>query len=181
MKLANRIAAATAVLALGIAAPASAELAKGSYAPGFTTQVALDGKQGGFSLRAALAKGPVVLYFYPKAFTKGCTLEANAFAENMDKFEAMDATVVGMSNDDIATLKRFSKEECRSEFAVGVASPQLISAYDVALVRDGKDTGVTSRTSYVIAQNGRIAMVHSDMDYRDHVKLTLEAVRKLRK
>ena len=145
----------------------------------FSTQAALAGKSFGFNLRAALAKGPVVLYFYPKAFTKGCTLEANAFAEAMPEFRKAGASVVGMSNDDIETLKRFSREECRDAFAVGVANRKLIDAYDVALVRDGEDTGVTNRTSYVIAQDGRIVMVHSDMDYRDHVSKTLAAVKAL--
>ena len=168
-----------AALALGLSFPASADLPEGAKAPVFTTRAALAGKEFGFNLRAALAKGPVVLYFYPKAFTKGCTLEANAFAEAMPEFSKLGATVIGMSNDDIETLKRFSVEECRDAFAVGVASRQVIDAYDVALVRDGKDTGITSRTSYVIAQDGTISMVHSDMDYRDHVRLTLEAVRKL--
>ena len=79
----------------------------------------------------------------------------------------------------LETLKRFSREECRDAFAVGVANRKLIDAYDVALVRDGEDTGVTSRTSYVIAQDGRIVMVHSDMDYRDHVSKTLAAVKAL--
>ena len=161
------------------AAPAWAELPKGAKAPVFSTQAALAGQSFGFNLRTALAKGPVVLYFYPKAFTKGCTLEANAFAEAMPEFRKAGASVVGMSNDDIETLKRFSREECRDAFAVGVANPKLIEAYDVALVRDGKDTGVTSRTSYVIAQDGRIVMVHSDMDYRDHVSKTLAAVKAL--
>ena len=160
------------------AAPAAAELPVGAKAPVFSTQVALAGKKAGFNLRAALAKGPVVLYFYPKAFTKGCTLEANAFADAMPRFRAAGASVVGMSNDDIETLKRFSREECRDAFPVGVASKKIIDAYDVALVRDGEDTGVTSRTSYVIAPDGRITMVHSEMDYRDHVRLTLEAVKK---
>lgn len=168
-------------LAVGLAVPASADLPVGAAAPNFTTKAALGGKEFGFNLRAALAKGPVVLYFYPKAFTKGCTLEANAFAEAMPEFETLGASVVGMSNDDIDTLTRFSVEECRSAFPVGVASRQLIEAYDVALVRGGQDTGVTSRTSYVISQDGKITMVHSDMDYRDHVRLTLEAVRKLAK
>ena len=171
--------ALVAALALGLSAPAAADLPVGAKAPVFTTQAALAGKEFGFNLRAALAKGPVVLYFYPKAFTKGCTLEANAFAEAMAEFEAMGASVVGMSNDDIDTLKRFSVEECRNAFPVGVASRKLIDAYDVALVREGQDTGITSRTSYVIAQDGTIVMVHSDMDYRDHVAKTLAAVRKL--
>lgn len=168
-----------AALALGLSVPASADLSEGAKAPLFSTQAALAGKEYGFNLRSALAKGPVVLYFYPKAFTKGCTLEANAFAEAMPEFKALGASVVGMSNDDIETLKRFSVEECRDAFAVGVASRKIIDAYDVALVRDGKDTGVTSRTSYVISQSGEIVMVHSDMDYRDHVRMTLQAVRNL--
>lgn len=168
-----------AALATCVAAPAAAELPVGAKAPGFATQGALAGKSFGFNLSTALAKGPVVLYFYPKAFTQGCTLEANAFAEAMDDFRAAGATVVGMSNDDIATLKRFSTEECRDEFAVASASPKLIEAYDVALVREGKDTGLTKRTSYVIAQDGTISFVHSDLDYRDHVRLTLAAVKKL--
>ena len=172
--------AMAAGLAIGLGVPAAANLPVGTKAPIFATEAALAGKEFGFNLRAGLAKGPVVLYFYPKAFTQGCTLEANAFAEAMPEFKAAGASVVGMSNDDIETLKRFSREECRDAFPVGVASREVIDAYDVALVREGKDTGITSRTSYVIAQDGRIVMVHSDMDYRDHVRLTLEAVHKLR-
>ena len=170
------------VMGCGLASLASAalaELPEGSQAPTFSTRIALAGEEYGFSLQAALAKGPVVLYFYPKAFTKGCTLEANAFAEAMDEFEAAGASVVGMSADDIATLKRFSVEECRDAFPVGIATARLLEAYDVSLVRDGKDLGIASRTSYVIASDGRITFVHSDMDYRDHVRLTLDAVRAL--
>ncbi|UAB77256.1 peroxiredoxin [Erythrobacter sp. SCSIO 43205] len=160
-----------------LTAPALAELPKGASAPQFTTSAALAGKQMGFSLSSALRQGPVVLYFYPKAFTQGCTLEANAFAEAMPQFRAAGASVVGMSNDDIDTLKRFSKEECRDAFPVGVAGLDLINAYDVAL----GSSGLASRTSYVIATDGRIAMVHSDSDYRSHVAKTLAAVRALSK
>jgi len=86
-----------------------------------------------------------------------------------------------MSNDDIATLQKFSTEACRDKFAVAAASPAVIKAYDVDLKKpDGVSTGLTKRTSYVIGRNGRIVMVHSDMDYRDHVKMTLAAVRKLK-
>ncbi|TNE35011.1 MAG: peroxiredoxin [Alphaproteobacteria bacterium] len=168
-----------AVLALAFLVPAQAELPVGRKAPIFSTQAALAGQQFTFSLRDALKKGPVVLYFYPKAFTQGCTLEAHEFAEAMPQFKAAGASVIGMSNDDIPTLKRFSREECRDAFPVGVASTKTINAYDVARIVDGKRTGTTTRTSYVIAPNGRIVMVHSDMDYRDHVKLTLAAVKKL--
>jgi thioredoxin-dependent peroxiredoxin len=168
-----------AAFAALLAAPASAELPLGAKAPLFATDAALAGKAFAFNLRAALAKGPVVLYFYPKAFTKGCTLEARQFAEASDEFAAAGATVIGMSADNIETLKRFSTEECRDKFAVGAATPKIIEAYDAALVRDGKDTGLTERTSYVIDQSGRIVFVHSDLDYRNHVRLTLAAVKKL--
>ncbi|WP_292624609.1 peroxiredoxin [Novosphingobium sp. 17-62-19] len=162
-------------------APASAELANGAKAPAFDAKGALAGKPFSFSLTQALKKGPVVLYFYPKAFTQGCTLEAHAFAEASDQFKAAGATVVGMSNDDIATLQKFSTEACRDKFAVAAASPAVIKAYDVDLKKpDGVSTGLTKRTSYVIGRNGKIVMVHSDMDYRDHVKMTLAAVRKLK-
>jgi peroxiredoxin len=169
--------AAAALAIAGLATTASAELPAGEKAPAFTTRAALAGKEFGFSLSAALAKGPVVLYFYPKAFTQGCTLEANAFAEAMPQFKAAGASVIGMSNDDIETLKRFSREECRDAFPVGVAGPKVIAAYDVAM----GNSGLTTRTSYVIAPGGRIVAVHSNSDYRGHVAKTLAAVQALSK
>lgn len=168
---------AAALASLTLAAPAQAELPVGTKAPTFSTRAAMAGEELGFSLAVALRRGPVVLYFYPKAFTSGCTLEANAFAEAMPQFKAAGASVIGMSNDDIETLQRFSKEECRDAFPVGVASERLISSYDVAL----GSSGLASRTSYVIAPDGRIAFVHSDSDYREHVSKTLAAVRALSK
>ncbi len=174
----KKLAAFAAALSFA-AVPATAELPVGTKAPMFATQAALAGKAFGFNLRSALAKGPVVLYFYPKAFTKGCTLEAHEFAEMTPEFARHGATVVGMSNDDIDTLKRFSKEECRDQFAVAAATPKIVKAYDAALVAQGKSTGLTERTSYVIDRKGRIVFVHSDLDYKDHVRLTLEAVKKL--
>jgi len=122
----------------------------------------------------------VVLYFYPKAFTKGCTLEAHAFAEATPEFAKNGATVIGLSADDLPTLRKFSTEACRDKFAVGVATPGIVKAYDAALMRQGAASGVTERTSYVIAPNGRIAFVHSDMDYRDHVTKTLAAVKAMK-
>lgn len=179
----NRIrSAALAALAIAglsgiVLTPASAELPKGAKAPGFSTKAALAGKEFGFALRAALAKGPVVLYFYPKAFTQGCTLEANAFAEAMPQFKAAGASVIGMSGDDIATLKDFSRKECRDAFPVGVATDAISTAYDVKM---GKGT-ITRRTSYVIAQDGRIVAAYSNPDYKDHVAQALAAVRALKK
>jgi thioredoxin-dependent peroxiredoxin len=170
-------AALTLVGTMALPITAAAELPKGAKAPAFATRAALAGKEFGFSLSAALAKGPVVLYFYPKAFTQGCTLEANAFAEAVPQFNAAGASVIGMSNDDIDTLKRFSREHCRDAFPVGVASAKVMAAYDVA----GTGSGYASRTSYVIGRDGRIAAVHSNADYRGHVEKTLAAVRALRK
>ena len=173
---------AAAVLALSAAAPTAlrAELAVGARAPDFTAQGALGGKPFTVRLGEALRRGPVVLYFYPKAFTHGCTLEAHAFAEASDDFRCAGATVIGMSNDDLATLRRFSTEPCRDRFAVARATRAVVRAYDVAMAAQAAPAGLTKRTSYVIAQDGRIAFVHADMDYRDHVRLTLEAVRGLR-
>lgn len=170
-----------AAVALALPLQAHAELPVGAAAPAFTAPGALAGKPFAFNLRQALRKGPVVLYFYPKAFTPGCTMEAHAFAEATAQFRQAGATVIGMSNDDVATLQKFSTEHCRDKFAVAAASPGVIKAYDVDLKgADGASTGYTKRTSYVIGRNGRIVLVHSDMDYKDHVRLTLAAVRKLR-
>lgn len=176
----KRLFAAALAVAL-MPTAALAELPVGARAPDFSTKAALAGKVTGFSLKAALRKGPVVLYFYPKAFTKGCTLETRAFAEAHDRFAAAGATVIGLSADDIPTLQRFSTEECRNKFAVGVATKAIIKGYDVALMGQALPVGLTSRTSYVIGQDGRIRMVHSDLDYRDHVRLTLQAVEAMRK
>ena len=179
--------AAAALAASLVPAATQAALPVGAAAPTFATQGALDGKPFTFNLRRALRRGPVVLYFYPKAFTQGCTLEARAFAEAHDQFAAAGASVVGMSNDDLPTLQRFSTEECRSKFAVAIATPAIIQAYDVALVlppemaaRAASMQGLSSRTSYVIGSNGRVRFVHSDLNYRDHVRLTLEAVKAMK-
>jgi peroxiredoxin Q/BCP len=116
--------AATALAALLVAAPSYAALKAGDAAPDFQTQASLDGKVFTFSLADALKKGPVVLYFYPAAFTTGCTIEAHDFADAVDKYRALGATVIGVSHDDINTLNRFSVSECRSKFAVAADQDQ---------------------------------------------------------
>jgi thioredoxin-dependent peroxiredoxin len=186
MKTHPILAAAAALIALALPAASQASLPNGAVAPQFATRGAIAGKVFSVNLRQALRRGPVVLYFYPKAFTQGCTLEAHAFAEAHDQFAAAGATVIGMSNDDLPTLQRFSTEACRDKFAVAVATPAIISAYDVAIVvppemaaRAAQMQGLTSRTSYVISRDGRVRLVHSNMDYRDHVRLTLAAVQGL--
>jgi len=120
----------------------------------------------------------VVLYFFPKAFTKGCTLEARAFSEANRDFRHAGARVIGMSADDLPTLRKFSVEECRNAFPVATATPEIIAAYDVALKQKA---GLTDRTSYVISPGGRIVMVHSDLDWSQHVAKTLDAVRAIRR
>jgi peroxiredoxin len=156
-------------------APAFAALSPGAAAPDFSTQGALAGKPFSFSLKQALKKGPVVLYFYPKSFTTGCTIEAHDFAEATPEFNQLGATVIGMSGDDIDTLKRFSTEECRNKFAVAAASPEVIKSYDVTLpVMSSR----SNRTSYVIAPNGKIVFAYTAMNPEGHVSGTLDAVKK---
>ena len=169
-----------ALAAFSLTTMAHAQLAPGVLAPDFATQGAMAGNDFPFRLSEALKKGPVVLYFYPKAFTQGCTMEAHAFAAASADFHKAGATVVGMSADDLPTLKRFSTSECQSKFPVAVASPAVVQAYHVALLKpDGTPLGITNRTSYVIAPDGRIKFVHSNLDWRDHVKLALAAVQAL--
>lgn len=167
----------TALALALISSPAAAALPTGTKAPNFVTQGAIGGKPFKLTLAEQLRHGPVVLYFYPKAFTKGCTLEANAFSEAMPQFKAAGARVIGMSADDLETLKKFSIEGCRSAFPVARADEKVIKAYDVALPAGG----LSNRTSYVIARNGRIVMVHSELDWKDHVGKTLAAVKALKR
>ncbi|WP_303758905.1 peroxiredoxin [Sphingobium yanoikuyae] len=167
-----KIILALAAAALGTQGSMAA-LAVGAKAPEFTTRGALAGKTFTVTLSHQLKRGPVVLYFFPKAFTPGCSAEAREFAENIDKFKAAGATVIGMSADTVDDLVAFSTKECAGKFAVASAGPNIVSDYDVALKMR---PGMTDRTSYVIAPSGRIAFVHSEMSYAGHVKSTLAAV-----
>lgn len=173
-----RLTAVTA--ALLAAAPALATLAVGAKAPDFHTRGAMAGKVIDVDLAKLRRKGPVVLYFFPAAFTPGCNAEARAFAEKIDAFTAAGATVVGMSADNVADLQKFSSSECAGRFAVASAGPKVIAGYDVALGRQMKGRDITSRTSYVIARDGTVAMVHSDMSPADHINRTLAAVQAMR-
>jgi peroxiredoxin Q/BCP len=156
--------------------PALAALPVGAAAPDFTTMGAKGGKTFQFSLAEALKKGPVVLYFFPAAFTSGCTVEAHEFAEASDNFAKAGATLIGVAADPIDKLAKFSVEECRNKFAVAVASPAMISGYDVKLPLLGR----SNRTSFVIARTGRIAFAYSAMSPEGHVSGTLAAVRALK-
>ena len=174
-----RLFPAVAAAAL-VAAPALAALAPGAAAPDFTTRGAMAGTVFTLHLADQLKKGPVVLYFFPAAFTGGCNAEAHAFAEAVPAFRRAGATVIGMSADDIPTLQRFSSEKCAGKFAVASAGPGVVAGYDVDLKHAINGHNVTRRTSYVIGQDGRIKFVHDDLNADRHVELTLAAVRKLR-
>lgn len=164
------------IAALALPGAAQAALAVGAAAPGFDTRAAVAGKDFDFSLSKALKKGPVVLYFFPKVFTKGCTIEANQFSEAADAFNKLGATVVGVSADPIEEVRKFSIEGCRNKFAVGVATPAMIKDYDVGLIMQGL-TGRSNRTSYVIAPNGKIIHAYTALSADGHVGGTLDAVK----
>lgn len=154
--------------------PARAALPVGAPAPDFTTEAAVGGEAFRFSLAAALKKGPVVLYFYPKAFTQGCTIEAHRFAEASDEFQKLGASVIGISNDDIATLKKFSVEACRNKFAVAAdAGAKVMKDYDAVLKMA---PGLADRISYLITPDGRIASVFSSLNPDGHVETMMKAV-----
>src|SRR5438105_8786139 len=130
----TRVATTAFVLAGLLATPSLAAMKLGDVAPTFTAQAAVGGEEFSFSLADALKKGPVVLYFFPKAFTKGCTAEAHAFAEAAAQYKAEGATLIGMSADNIDMLHKFSAQECSAKFPVA-ADPDLkvIKSYDTVL------------------------------------------------
>lgn len=168
-----------AALILPFAMPAGAALAPGAKAPDFTAPGASAGQPFTVKLSAALKKGPVVLYFFPAAFTAGCNAEAHAFAEALPDFTKAGATVIGMTAGNVDQLAKFSSEHCAGKFAVAAASPEIIKGYDVLLKKpDGTATTITSRTSFVIAPDGRILFAHTDMSPADHIRMTLAAVQK---
>ncbi|MGH6617866.1 peroxiredoxin [Sphingomonas sp.] len=160
--------------ALTIALPASAALPVGARAPVITTKAALGGKPFDFVMARALKKGPVVIYFFPAAFTQGCTIETHEFAEAAAEFEQNGATLIGLSADPIDKLAKFSVEACRNKFPVGVATPATITGYDVPLKAGAT---MTNRTSYVIAPNGTVLYTLSQMNPAGHVQGTLDAVK----
>jgi len=163
---------------LAVVAYAGASLAAlkpGDSAPDFSTQASLAGKAFDFSLASALKKGPVVLYFYPAAFTPGCTVEAHEFAEATDQFKALGATVIGVSHDDIAKLNKFSVSECRNKFAVAADPDQhIMKSYDAVLAQNPL---YADRTSYVISPEGKILYSYTDLKPDLHVANTMAAVK----
>ena len=168
---------AAALLGIGLQAggTAHAALQVGAPAPDFATQASQGGNVFPFKLSDALKKGPVVLYFYPAAFTSGCTEEAHEFAEAVPQYQALGATVIGVSQDGIAKLQKFSVSECRSKFAVASDKSGAISKdYDAVLIGM---LGYSNRTSYVIFPDDKVGYSYTAMDPTHHVSNTLAAVK----
>jgi peroxiredoxin Q/BCP len=155
-------------------APASAALKAGDAAPDFTAPATLGGKEFTFALADALKHGPVVLYFYPAAFTKGCTIEAHEFADAMPQFEALGVTVIGVSHDNIETLNKFSTTECKSKFPVAAdADEHIMKSYDAVLSAHPE---YANRTSYVITPGNHIIAEYTDLDPTQHVDKMMAAI-----
>ena len=169
------LAGAMSSMALTLASPAWAALDIGEKAPDFTAQAALAGKQYSFSLAESLAKGPVVLYFFPAAFSSGCSAEAHEFAEATDKFAALGATVIGVSTDDIETQVKFSMQACQGKFAVASdAGKSVIKSYDAAMMIL---PDYANRVSYVITPDHSIIYSYQSLNPSKHVTNTLAALR----
>jgi thioredoxin-dependent peroxiredoxin len=165
----------SALAAMAMSSSAWAALDVGEKAPDFTTSAALAGKPFQFSLAETLAKGPVVLYFFPAAFSVGCTAEAHEFAEATVKFEALGATVVGISTDDIDTQIKFSAQACQGKFAVASDSGKsVIKSYDAAMMIL---PDYANRISYVIAPDSSIVYNYQSLNPSKHVEKTLAALR----
>jgi peroxiredoxin Q/BCP len=162
----------TLAVSLLTANAAVAALKPGNKAPDFKTQASLGGNVSTFDLDATLKKGPVVLYFYPAAFTKGCTIEAHLFADAVDRYKGLGATVIGVSGDNIETLNKFSVSECRSKFSVAAdTDKKIMTSYDAVL-----DDKHATRTSFVIAPDHTIIYEYTSMNPDEHVENTMKAL-----
>ncbi|HYL26307.1 MAG TPA: peroxiredoxin [Candidatus Nitrosotalea sp.] len=171
----TRFILAAGLVAALLTAPALAALSTGTKAPDFTLQATQGGNVFTFALADALKKGPVVLYFYPAAFTTGCTIEAHEFADAIDQYRALGATVIGVSHDQLDTLQKFSVSECRSKFAVAADTKQTVmKEYDAVLPSHPQ---YANRTSYVIVPDGTIIYTYTSLDPSQHVENTLTALK----
>lgn len=183
-----------ALVSSTLALPAFAALTVGAAAPDFTAQASLAGKELTFSLKEALKKGPVVVYFYPSAYTGGCNVQAHTFAENIDKFKAAGATVVGVSLDNITRLNQFSADPdyCAGKLTVASdADGKIARSFDlkVADARPGMkdsrgadiDHGFAERTTFVVTPDGKVAATVGGVTPKENVEQALAAVEKLKK
>ncbi|MDM0112425.1 peroxiredoxin [Variovorax sp. J22R133] len=173
----NWLATLAMMPAFALSLPAFAALDIGEAAPKFNAPAALDGKPFTYSLGDALAKGPVVVYFFPAAFSVGCSIEAHAFAEAIEKFAALGTTVIGVSTDDMETLSKFSSQTCQGKFPVASDSTKDISKSFDALMQTRPD--YANRISYVVSPNGQIAFFYQSLNPFKHVEKMLAAVKDL--
>jgi peroxiredoxin len=180
-----------------VAIPAVAALKEGDVAPEFKTQASLAGKEFTFSLKQALRQGPVVVYFYPAAYTGGCNVQAHTFAVNHDKFAAAGASVVGVSLDNIARLNDFSADPEYCAGKLPVASDEkgeIAKSYDLKIMdtvngkaaatyKDSRGTEIghsfTERTTFVVTPDGKIAAAVGGVSPTANVEKALEAVQQL--
>lgn len=175
MSINRSIVAGLAITAMASAAPAIAALAVGDKAPDFSAPATMAGKEFPFHLDAALKKGPVVLYFFPAAFTPGCTVEAHEFAAAQPQYQALGATLIGVTAGNVDKLKAFSVSECRSKFPVA-ADPNAVIAKEYKSML-ALFPGHSDRTSYVIAPDGKVLMTYTNLRPDDHVAKTLAALK----
>jgi thioredoxin-dependent peroxiredoxin len=179
-----------------IAIATFAALKPGEQAPDFSAKASLAGKAFDFSLKSALKKGPVVVYFYPSAFTGGCNIEAHTFAVNKEKFDAAGASIIGVSQDSITRLNAFSAdpEYCAGKIAVASDPDGAIATLYGLTKREGRpgakdtrgveiDHGFTERTTFVVTPDSKIAATFSSADDKispaDHVEKSLAFVNQL--
>jgi len=164
------------LLSISMLSNVQAALPVGAQAPDFQLQGALAGKPLTFSLKQELQKGPVVLYFFPAAFSQGCTIEAHAFAEATDDFKKLGATVVGVTAGNVEQVDAFSKVECRDKFTVA-ADPGAKVAGEYKTLMEMKGKTLSDRTSYVIAPDGKILLSYTDRNPEAHIQKTMDAVK----
>lgn len=180
------------LLSAAVALPAFAALKEGDAAPDFKTQASKAGKAFDYALKDALKKGPVVVYFYPSAFTNGCNIQAHTFAENVDKFAAAGASIVGVSLDSIARLNDFSADPnfCAGKIAVASdADGKIAKAFDLSIReaqagrKDSRgvdiDHGFTERTTFIVTPDGKIAATVGGLAPAANVEKALEVVQGL--
>ncbi|MGZ3238519.1 MAG: peroxiredoxin [Burkholderiaceae bacterium] len=178
-----------------VSMPSYAALKEGDAAPDFNAQASLAGKSFSFSLKSALAKGAVVVYFYPSAYTSGCNIQAHEFAVNYDKFAAANATIIGVSLDSIERLDSFSADPDYCAGKIPVASDadgKITKSYDLTVwgtpwinswIKDTRGIaighGFAERTTFIVTPDGKIAATIGSLAPKTNVEKALEIVQKL--
>lgn len=173
------LASVAAALASTTAVPARAALDQGVAAPEFKATAYLGGDKYDFDLDAALKKGPVVVYFFPAAFTSGCQIEAHLFAESADEFKKAGATIIGVTAGNVDRVGEFSKDTryCSGKFPIAADTDGSIAKLYASTLTFRP--GWSGRDSYVIGKDHKIALSYSDLNPNEHVNKTLAAVKKL--